>query len=60
MNEIKEFEKICDSLESEASRQYTAKVKEAQAYYEGYKQACEDYFEQVKYLIRPPLPVPRC
>ncbi len=52
MNEIREFEKICDSLEVEAGRQYTAKVKEAQAYYEGYKQACEDYFKRIKELIR--------
>nr|WP_295681181.1 hypothetical protein [uncultured Lachnoclostridium sp.] len=34
---------ITDQLESEASKKLNAEVKRAQAYHEGYVQACEDF-----------------
>ncbi len=52
MNEIKEFEKIWDQLEHDANVKCSRTIKEAQAYCDGYKQACEDYFKRIKELIR--------
>lgn len=44
---IDETHKITDELEREA----TKKLNEAQAYYKGYVQACEDYGRKIRQVI---------
>lgn len=43
---IDETHKITDELEHEA----TLKLKDAQAYYKGYVQACEDYGRRIRQM----------
>ena len=44
---IDETHKITDALEHEA----TLKLKDAQAYYKGYIQACEDYGRKIRMMV---------
>lgn len=54
MPEIKkdEFEEICNELEKVADEKMSREIRESQSYNQGYKQACEDYFKQIRQRIR--------
>lgn len=44
---IDETHKITEALENEA----TKKLNDAQAYYKGYVQACEDYGRRIRMMV---------
>lgn len=44
-------EEICDSLEDMASKEKNKKINEANDYYGGYIQACEDYRRRMNQAI---------
>lgn len=53
MSKLKdEFEKICNELEKAADMKMSREIRESQAYNQGYKQACEDYFKQLSQTLR--------
>lgn len=49
MPELKDkYEKITDRLQKNADEKMNREIRESQAYNQGYKQACEDYFKELK------------
>ena len=53
MSEIKDrYEKICDELEKAVDNKMNREIRESQAYNQGYKQACEDYFKCLSQVLR--------
>ena len=49
MSELKDkCEKITDRLQKNADEKMNREIRESQAYNQGYKQACEDYFKELK------------
>lgn len=53
MSELKDrYEKICDELEKAADEKMSREIRESQAYNQGYKQACEDYFKHLSQTLR--------
>ena len=43
-----EFETICDNLQKEADEKCDKETRSVQAYWNGYKQGCEDFFKCVR------------
>lgn len=49
MSELKEkYEEITNRLENAADLKLSREIRESQAYNEGYKQACEDFFKELR------------
>lgn len=49
MSELKDkYEEILNKLEKSADDKTNREIRESQAYNRGYKQACEDYFKELK------------
>lgn len=49
MPELKDkYEEITDRLKKNADEKMNREIRESQAYNQGYKQACEDYFKELK------------
>lgn len=55
MSEVKDkCEEILDRLEKKADEKMNREIRESQAYNQGYKQACEDYFKELKTIVLKP------
>lgn len=53
MSELKDrYEKICDELEKAADEKMGREIGGSQAYNQGYKRACEDYFKRLSRSLR--------
>ncbi len=49
MSELKDkYEEITNRLQKNADDKMNREIRESQAYNQGYKQACEDYFKELK------------
>lgn len=49
MSELKDkYEDITNRLQKNADEKMNREIRESQAYNQGYKQACEDYFKELK------------
>lgn len=49
MSELKDkYEEIMDRLQKNADEKMNREIRKSQAYNQGYKQACEDYFKELK------------
>jgi hypothetical protein len=49
MSELKDkYEEITNRLQRNADEKMNREIRESQAYNQGYKQACEDYFKELK------------
>lgn len=52
MSELKDakdsYEEITDRLQRQADEKMSREIRESQAYNQGYKQACEDFFKELK------------
>lgn len=49
MSELKDqYEEIANRLQKNADEKMNREIRESQAYNQGYKQACEDYFKELK------------
>lgn len=49
MSELKDkYEKITERLQKNADEKMNREIRESQAYNQGYKQASEDYFKELK------------
>ena len=53
MSELKnKLEEICNELENAADVKMSREIRKSQAYNQGYKQACEDYFKRISQTLR--------
>ena len=49
VSELKDkYEEITNRLQKNADEKMNREIRESQAYNQGYKQACEDYFKELK------------
>ena len=46
-----ELERLCDQLQITADEVCEEKIKEIKAYYNGYKQGCEDLFKDIRRFL---------
>lgn len=44
----KELESLCDDLEQKAKEKCKAEIEKANAYRDGYIQACEDFYRELR------------